>query len=73
MTKNWEATIRYITYYYDTVEDLKAHMLYMKRKGYRVWEYDIDEDGTWAEYETNDNVSGSINIEDETDIDFIYE
>ena len=64
-TKNFER------YYYESLMDLKAHMLYMKRKGYRVWEY--DQHDLWAEYEMNEMITGSVEVDNKTDLDFIGE
>lgn len=67
--KSFEATKRFEYYTYDTLEDLKCHMLYMKRKGYSVWEYNTIE--LYAEYEMCDLVKGTIKLEKEGDEDFV--
>lgn len=67
--KSFEATKRFEYYTYDTLEDLKLHMLYMKRKGYSVWEYNTIE--LYVEYETCDSVKGTITLEEKDDEDFI--
>ncbi len=70
LTKHYGATLRFQRYYYDTLEDLKLHMLDMKRQGWRVWEWS-DED-LFVEYEMNEAIHSEIVLE-EGDEDFIYE
>ena len=69
MKCDFQCTKNFERYYYKDLLDLKAHMLYMKRKGYRVWEY--DEHDLWAEYEMNEMSIGSVEIDDLTDLDFV--
>lgn len=69
MLKNWEAEKCYEIYTYKTVEDLKLHMLYMKRKGYVVW--DFSEEELYAEYQMADIVMGGTEINEEGDEDFV--
>ena len=68
-TKKYGATLRFQRYYYDTLEDLKLHMLDMKRRGYSVWEWS-DED-LYVEYEMNESISSEIILEREGDEDFV--
>ena len=69
LTRQFSAIRRFERYYYEDEENLKLHMLYMKQQGYSVWEYDTDE--LFAEYEMNEDVKGSVVLEQEGDEDFI--
>lgn len=69
LTKKYSATLRFQRYHYDTLEDLKLHMLDMKRGGYRVNEWDQDE--LWVEYEMNESINSEIVLEEEGEEDFI--
>lgn len=69
LTRKYSATLRFQRYYYDTLEDLKLHMLDMKRRGYSVWEY--SEEDLFAEYEMNEGIESEIVLEQEGDEDFI--
>lgn len=69
LTREYSATLRFQRYYYDTQEDLKLHMLDMKRKGYSVWEYDLSE--LYAEYEMNEAIESQIVLEEEGDEEFV--
>lgn len=69
LTRQYSATLRYQRYYYDYPEDLKLHMLDMKRRGYSVWEYDLDD--LWAEYEMNESIESEIILDEEGDEEFI--
>lgn len=69
LTRKYSATLRFQRYYYDTLEDLKLHMLDMKRRGYSVWEWS-DED-LFVEYEMNEAINSEIVLEEEGKEDFI--
>lgn len=72
LTKSYSATLRFQRYHYDTVEDMKLHMLDMKRRGYSVWEYsDSDSDGIYAEYEMNESIESEITLDEEGDEEFV--
>ena len=74
LTKKYSATLRFQRYYYDTVEDLKLHMLDMKRRGYSVWEWSADdEEAIYAEYEMNESIESEIVLDEEGDEDFVYD
>ena len=74
LTKKYSATLRFQRYYYDTVEDLKLHMLDMKKRGYSVWEYSADdEEAIYAEYEMNENIESEVVLDEEGDEDFVYD
>lgn len=74
LTKKYSATLRFQRYYYDTIEDLKLHMLDMKRCGYSVYEWSADdEEAIYAEYEMNESVDSEIVLDEEGDEDFVYE
>lgn len=60
-THHFKCTKRFVRYYYDTIEDLKYHMEYMKQAGCSVWEY--SEEDLYAEYEMNDTEEGDVYIE----------
>lgn len=71
LTKKYSATLRFQRFYYETLEDLKLHMLDMKRRGYSVWEYsDTD---LYAEYEMNEAIDSEIVLDQEGDEEFVYE
>lgn len=69
LTKSYTATLRFQRYYYDTLEDLKLHMLEMKRRNYSVYEYSEEE--LYAEYEMNELIESTITLDEEGDEDFI--
>ncbi len=69
LTRKYSATLRFQRYHYETLEDLKLHMLDMKRRNYRVWEWDPDE--LWVEYEMNEAIDSEIVLEEEGEEDFI--
>ena len=69
LTRHYEATLRFQRYYYETLEDLKLHMLDMKRRGYSVWEYSEEE--LYAEYEMNEGIESEIILDEEGDEDFV--
>ena len=69
LTRHYECTLRFQRFYYDTIEDLKLHMLDMKRRGYSVWEW--SEEDLFAEYEMNEAVESDIVLEEEGDEDFV--
>lgn len=71
LTRKYDATLRFQRYYYDTIEDLKLHMLDMKRRGYSVWEWS-DED-LFVEYEMNEAIHSEVVLDEEGDEDFVYE
>lgn len=72
LTKPYHATLRFQRYDYDTVEDMKLHMLDMKRRGYSVWEYsDSEDDGIYAEYEMNESIESEITLDEEGDEEFV--
>ncbi len=63
LTRSYTATLRFQRYYYDTLEDLKLHMLDMKKRGYSVYEYsDTD---LYAEYEMNELIESEVVLDDE--------
>ena len=71
LTQPYNATLRFQRYYYETIEDLKLHMLDMKKRGYSVWEYsDTD---LYAEYEMNEAIHSEVVLDEEGDEDFVYE
>ena len=61
-TKSYSAVLRFQRYYYDTLEDLKLHMLDMKEKGYSVYEY--SEEDLYAEYEMNESINSEVVLEE---------
>jgi len=69
LTKPYSATLRFQRYYYDTIEDLKLHMLDMKRRGYSVWEY--SDSDLYAEYEMNEAIDSEITLDEEGDEEFV--
>lgn len=69
MIKNWKATKKFECYTYESLEDLKLHMLYMKQHGYSVWEF--SETDLYAEYEMNDITMGGTKILEEGDEEFV--
>lgn len=69
LTRKYSATLRFQRYHYETLEDLKLHMLDMKRRNYSVWEWDPDE--LWVEYEMNEGIDSEIVLEKEGEEDFI--
>ena len=69
MDANWEAVRTIERYQYETLNDLKAHMLYMKHKGYTVWEFSKTD--LWAEYDMNELCNGTTRVESIEDIEFI--
>ena len=69
LTRQFSATRRFERYYYEDEENLKLHMLYMKQQGYSVWEYDTDD--LFAEYEMNEDVDGTVVLEEDGDEDFV--
>lgn len=69
LTRKYSATLRFQRYHYETLEDLKLHMLDMKRRNYSVWEWDPDE--LWVEYEMNEAINSEIVLEKEGEEDFI--
>lgn len=71
LTRKYSATLRFQRYYYDTVEDLKLHMLDMKRRNYSVWEWSEEE--LFAEYEMNESIESEIVLDEEGDEDFVYD
>lgn len=58
---NFNATKRFEYYNYDTVEDMRAHRVFMERKGYVVWDYNEEE--FYAEYEMCETANGSVEME----------
>ena len=70
-THSYSATLRFQRYYYDTLEDLKLHMLDMKRRGYSVYEY--SQEDLYAEYEMNEAINSEVVLEQEGDEDFVYD
>lgn len=71
LTRKYSATLRFQRYYYDTIEDLKLHMLDMKRRGYSVYEFSKED--LYAEYEMNESIDSEIVLEKEGEEDFVYE
>lgn len=69
LTKQYSATLRFQRYDYDTEEDLKLHMLDMKRRGYSVYEYSLED--LYAEYEMNELIDSEIVLEEEGDEELI--
>lgn len=69
LTRHYECTLRFQRFYYETIEDLKLHMLDMKRRGYSVWEW--SEEDLFAEYEMNEAVASEIVLDEEGDEDFV--
>ena len=69
LTKPYSATLRFQRYYYDTLEDLKLHMLDMKRRNYSVYEYSVTD--LYAEYEMNELVESTITLDEEGDEDLV--
>lgn len=71
LTRSYSTTLRFQRYYYDTVEDMKLHMLDMKRRGYSVWEYsDSDEEAIYAEYEMNESIHSEITLEEDEALEY---
>lgn len=68
MLVNICATKRFERYDYETPLELKSHMLMMKRKGYTVWEYSVED--LYAEYEMNEAVHERIIVDDLSDLEF---
>lgn len=66
LTRKYTATLRFQRYYYETEEDLKLHMLDMKRRGYSVYEYSLED--LYAEYEMNEEISSEVVLEEEGEL-----
>lgn len=68
-THKYSATLRFQRYYYETLEDLKLHMLDMMRRGYSVWEWsDTD---LYVEYEMNESINSEITLNEEGEEDSV--
>jgi hypothetical protein len=56
--KRWRARLRYVTYNYDTIEDMDNHIEYMlKNKGVTL--YESDDEYLYAEFEIENLVESS--------------
>lgn len=60
MKESYTATLKYQTFYYDTLRDLHLHGTELLRKGYRL--YSWSEEDLYAEYEMNEIIEGEIEI-----------